>query len=78
MDINNRLCDIDPEDVSDHEHEVEEQGTIAYEVYRSDFKDFNMLYFEIEALLTKDDLQRFEQLVNEEFYDEYMNDYKDM
>ena len=77
IDINNRLCDIDPEDVSDHEHEVEEQRTIVYDVYKSNFNDFDELYFMTDALLTKDDLQRFEQLVNEEFYGNFMNDYKD-
>ena len=76
-DIEDELCDIEPEDVSDHVHECELQRTISYDVYKSRLDDFDELYWMTDELLTKDDLQRFEQLVNEEFYDGFMNDYND-
>ena len=39
--------------------------------------DFDGLYCMTDEILTKDDLQRFEELVNEEFYGGFMNDYKE-
>ena len=76
IDIENELSDIDPKDVYDHEDEVLTQRTIAYDVYKSDFNNFDGLYIKTITLLTKDDLKRFNEFVNKEFYGGYMNDYR--
>ena len=76
IDIENELCNIDPKDVSNHEHEVEKSITIAYDIDKANFKDFDGLYIKAVALLTKDDLKRFNEFVNKEFYGDYMSDYR--
>ena len=76
-DIDDELDDREPEDVSDHRHKWELQRTFIFDVYKERLNNFDELYSKTEELLTKDDLKRFEEFVNEEFYGGFINDYKE-
>ena len=64
---------------NDPESVCECDGYLAtnYSVYKTCFEDFDKLYSDVQLLLSKQDLERFKKHICDEFYDDYINDYKE-
>ena len=48
-----------------------------YSVYKVHLDEFDKLYSDVQLLLSKQDLERFKKHICDEFYDNYINDYKE-
>ena len=51
--------------------------TKNYSIHKTWFEDFDKLYSAVQMLLSRQDLERFKKHICDEFYDNYINRYKE-